>query len=164
MKHAGARKPIVRILSLSHERAISDFTTALVVLRTNKGNLRANERPDGGGGVGAFREASSDAECKEERGREGSDDNPIAVKSGGGGNPDTVLDETCAPTGKEASCDVDQQQPTSDDRRPQERRGDDEACRKSSRQDTGRRGSQRGDGGDGMDEGVSVVGACHYAR
>lgn len=161
--------PDSRTFPASHERAICDFTTALAVLQPNQKDPRTKERIDGSGN-GISRGNFSDAEYKKEGGGGGRGTDSIAAKSekGGEGGSDTsvgdMLDKRHAPAETGTPCVADQEQSTSDKRRLQEPPGNGQVCRKPSRQDTGRRGSQRGDGGDGMDEGVSVIGACHYAR
>ncbi|CAM9852486.1 unnamed protein product [Scytosiphon promiscuus] len=142
----------------SHERAIGDFTTALAVLRSKQSDRRSEDRLGASEG-GCCQEDSSSVECEEQGEEGGRDADSTAAKSekGNGGVGDTttdaVLDDRRAQVKKRTSRVSDQQQPL----------GKDGLSRKLSRENTGRRGSQRADGGDGMDDGVSVVGACHYA-
>lgn len=147
-----------RIFAHSHERAVNDFTTALVVLRSKQEALRkTNFR-----GSGTFRESSSRSAAREdEEGVAGGDGMDLAAKSdqdhnNKDDNPRAKLPEISG-AADTTTCrgGNDRQDRTNpaDNRRQMSRGGDD---RKNSQSNS--------EGGDGMSEGGSVLGACHYAR
>lgn len=161
------------LTAISHERAVGDFTTALALIRrkqTGEGfdgsRLRETcsaadllqDNDEGPGGNGDDAAASTTTEHKEiGGGGDGGDDNE---------RPRTP-DERCAPStapGASVGGVAAQNQPRlAEPGHQAESRGEDGRS-KISRGDTSRRRSQGADGGDGMAEGGSVLGACHYAR
>lgn len=146
----------------SHERAIRDFTTALALL----GSKQNEDDLDGS----RSREASSAAELQnnadaEGLGRDGdvaATTNQIEIDDSSNTNSHASHDR-CAPSEPNTSGGVDQNQQYLAKTGQQESLGEDDRF-KLNGDGASRRRSQGADGGDGMAEGGSVVGACHYAR
>ena len=160
----------------SHERALGDFDTALTLVRRKK---QTEDELDGA--TRPLRETSSAAELLQDNdeGPGGVEDGKAAAAttstkheetyggSGGGGgdaSPRTP-DERRSPGASNASGGVGHTQPClAEEPGHHEEPHDEDGRLKTGGGDGSRRRSQGADGGDGMAEGGSVLGACHYAR
>ncbi|CAM9639293.1 unnamed protein product, partial [Ectocarpus fasciculatus] len=150
-----------------HEQAIRDFTTALYILGSK--SARGSRTVSLDGADGCSRDGSVSQRKDEAKGVEKGVDARNAKPEqesdteGNRTNPDPTLSENCSPRVeyKRTSADPHEASPA-ETKQPESPAA--EGHLEESRETNCRRDSRSGEVGDGMGEGGSVVGACHYAR
>ncbi|CBN78486.1 conserved unknown protein [Ectocarpus siliculosus] len=152
----------------SHEQAIRDFTTALSILGS-KSARSSRTTSLLGGADGCCRDDSVSQRKDEAKGDEKEVDARNAKPEQDGDtkgnrtNPEVMLSETCSPRVEYNRAGTDPHEASPAETKHPESHGD-EGHLEESREASCRRDSRSGEVGDGMGEGGSVVGACHYAR
>lgn len=151
----------------SHEQAIRDFTTALSILGFK--SACGSRTKSLGGADGCSRDDSvsqlkdePEGEEKEVDARNAKPEQDSDTK-GKRTNPDVMLSENCSPRVEYNRTGADLHEASPAETKQPESHGA-EGHLDESREANCRRDSRSGEVGDGMGEGGSVMGACHYAR